>query len=344
MTRPDSLIRSKRPRLDDIAQALGVSRATVSNAFNRPQVVAQDLRERILSHAQSIGYFGPDPKARAMRMQALQEVAVIFHHDLRYALHDSQSVGFLRGVASELDVRGLSLQLIPKMGRSLAPWTSAFQTTADALIVHDQLPPDLLPQVRALGKPVTLIDVNVPDVPCVTVDDLGGAQQAAQHVLSSQPDVLVVLALPMANDEYEGILAAPQAFKPWSVSGRRLAGYWRALHEAGFDLGAVHVIWGDDIQPEHLSQKLTSLMSRLGKQAQRVGALCMSDRLALAMQRKYGAQLVALVGFDDIEEAEAAGLTSIRQDSFAKGACAVRLALDGGESVCMATGLVVRDT
>ena len=43
-----------------VAEHVGVSRMTVSNAFNRPDQLSPALRERILAAARGLGYTGPD--------------------------------------------------------------------------------------------------------------------------------------------------------------------------------------------------------------------------------------------------------------------------------------------
>ena len=50
-----------RVTLQTIADRLGVSRTTVSNAYNRPDQLAPELRERILATAAELGYSGPGP-------------------------------------------------------------------------------------------------------------------------------------------------------------------------------------------------------------------------------------------------------------------------------------------
>jgi DNA-binding LacI/PurR family transcriptional regulator len=42
---------SERPTLQTVADHLGVSRATVSNAYNRPDQLSPALRERVLAAA-----------------------------------------------------------------------------------------------------------------------------------------------------------------------------------------------------------------------------------------------------------------------------------------------------
>jgi DNA-binding LacI/PurR family transcriptional regulator len=55
-----------RVTLQTIADHVGVSRMTVSNAFSRPNQLSATLRDRILEDADELGYIGPDPTARAL--------------------------------------------------------------------------------------------------------------------------------------------------------------------------------------------------------------------------------------------------------------------------------------
>ncbi len=50
-----STTKSKTPTLATVAEHVGVSRMTVSNAFNRPDQLSPALRERILLAAECIG-------------------------------------------------------------------------------------------------------------------------------------------------------------------------------------------------------------------------------------------------------------------------------------------------
>ena len=50
--------------LQTIADRVGVSRMTVSNAFSRPDQLSAELRDKIMAAADELGYVGPDPAAR----------------------------------------------------------------------------------------------------------------------------------------------------------------------------------------------------------------------------------------------------------------------------------------
>ena len=54
---------SRRPAtLASLAAELGVSRTTVSNAYNRPDQLSAPLRARVLEAARRLGYPGPGPR------------------------------------------------------------------------------------------------------------------------------------------------------------------------------------------------------------------------------------------------------------------------------------------
>ena len=67
-----------RITLQTLADALGVSRTTVSNAYNRPDQLAPELRAAILEKAAELGYAGPDPAARRLRSGKRRAVASIW--------------------------------------------------------------------------------------------------------------------------------------------------------------------------------------------------------------------------------------------------------------------------
>jgi DNA-binding LacI/PurR family transcriptional regulator len=335
-----------RMTLKDVAAACKVSRTTVSNAFNRPEQLSASLREQVLSTARELGYFGPDLKARSLRRQELRECGVVFHHDLGYALSDASSLGFLRGVASELDKRQLTLQVIPKMGRRLR-LDAAFQTTADVLIVHAEIGDEFAPEVQAARKPLVLVDTHVAGLPSVATDDRHGAALAMRHAMAARPDHVIVLCFLVGAAELRRLLSQRRPRRSGFVGSERVAGYAQAAREAGFPDERIEWIEIDDQYPESAVERVAALQSRYPA-GSRLAIVCMSDRMALAARQAtaawHGVEVVALVGFDDIPAAAAAGLTTIRQDHFRKGALAVRVLLEGLDSTVLPVELVVRDT
>ena len=81
--------------LQTIADQVGVSRMTVSNAFSRPDQLSASLRETILDAAKKLGYAGPDPAARDLARGTTGAVGVLLTSSLRYAFDDDVATGFL---------------------------------------------------------------------------------------------------------------------------------------------------------------------------------------------------------------------------------------------------------
>src|SRR5262245_49506272 len=104
-----------RPTLATIAAELGVSRMTVSNAFNRPDQLSQELRERVLAKARELGYAGPDPGARALSRGKTGSIGVIFDAPLTLAFSDPAAVQVMHGVATVCEERELGMTLVPRI-------------------------------------------------------------------------------------------------------------------------------------------------------------------------------------------------------------------------------------
>jgi hypothetical protein len=88
-----------RPTLARIAAELGVSVMTVSNAYNRPDQLSHELRERILEKARELGYAGPDPLARGLRHGRAGALGVLYDTWPSYVFEDPSAVAFLQGLS-----------------------------------------------------------------------------------------------------------------------------------------------------------------------------------------------------------------------------------------------------
>jgi DNA-binding LacI/PurR family transcriptional regulator len=67
-----------RGTLTDVAKVVGVSVASVSYAFSRPDQLSPELREKILATARSLNYPGPNPAARMLRTGFAGSIAVVY--------------------------------------------------------------------------------------------------------------------------------------------------------------------------------------------------------------------------------------------------------------------------
>ncbi|HAI72739.1 MAG TPA: LacI family transcriptional regulator, partial [Alteromonas australica] len=74
--------------LKDVALQLGVSTATISNAFNRPDQLSAARREAILAECEKIGYTGPNKAAQILRKGRSNIVALILADSIAYTVSD----------------------------------------------------------------------------------------------------------------------------------------------------------------------------------------------------------------------------------------------------------------
>ena len=170
--------------LQTIADRVGVSRMTVSNAFSRPDQLSAELRDRILSTARELGYAGPDPTARALARGTTGAVGVLLTDSLRVAFTDEIAMAFLSAVVDGLAPTGLALTLLTVDERDdVVP---ARDVAIDGAVVYSchydrSTARDWLLRRRL---PLVFVDQDPqPGIPGVNVDDRGGARAAAQHVV-----------------------------------------------------------------------------------------------------------------------------------------------------------------
>jgi DNA-binding LacI/PurR family transcriptional regulator len=343
-----------RVTLQTLADALGVSRTTVSNAFNRPDQLNPALRERMLALAAELGYGGPHPAGRALRAGRAGAIGVLLTERLSYAFGDPAAVATLRGLAEEAEQAGVSLALLP------APLTGGDPTDAIARAIVDAfflyaLPEDHPTVAAALERrvPVVVGDTpHIPGVPLVSIDDRSGARAAAEHVLALGHRRLAVVTLRVVHDDHAGLIDATRRRNArYRVTRERLAGYAEAIDAAGVPWDEVPVYEG----PNRRAVGADAATALLAREPRPTAMLAMSDELALGVvdgARRGGTAIPAalsVVGFDDAPAAAPRGLTTIRQPLVEKGRVAGRMLLEALEGrkpadVSLPTELVARDS
>src|SRR4051812_31783381 len=122
--------RARRPSLATVAAEVGLSTATVSNAYNRPERVSAAVRAKVLAAAARQGYSGPDAAARQLRRGRTDAVGLLLSGDLGYAMRDPATSGFLEGLADVCAQAAQNLLLICS-----PPGTDArLRSVADAVV------------------------------------------------------------------------------------------------------------------------------------------------------------------------------------------------------------------
>ncbi len=318
-----------RPTLDTVARAAGVSRMTVSNAYNRPDQLSPATRERVLAVAAELGYGGPDPAGRSLRRGRAGTIGVILTESLSYAFTDPGLVSFLRGAADELSSAGLAMLLLPvDAGDSGGLVRGAI---VDGFVVSSLRADDAAFQaVRARHVPfVTAGSPRLRGTPFVGIDNHVAGALAADHLLSLGHRRLGVVALPA------GMPVAPDA-RVVRVRGgfaERLAGFLERAAAAGIEPESVAVA---DAVTNSTDAGAAAARELLARRRPPTAVFAVSDVLALGvLSAAADAGLdvpaaLSVIGFDDIEESAHSrpALTTVAQDLREQGRLAARLVLD----------------
>ncbi|PSB17693.1 LacI family transcriptional regulator [filamentous cyanobacterium CCP2] len=340
--------------LKDIAKAVGVSRTTVSNAFNRPDQLSPDLRQKILTVATQMGYLGPNPMGRMLRTGHTGAIGLVFHDSLSYAFADPTAIAFLQGVARTCEAAQASLLIVPVV-EDVAVQQTIQQAAVDGFIVYC-LPnqSDAMTQVLRRQLPIVVVDQpNVQGFPSVYIDDRQAAYEAAAHLLKLNHQRLAIISLEFLDDYCTGLVDLQRIQNAdFPITQRRWQGYVDAIQEAGLEADAVLV---EECAGNSEESAFQAALKLLKSTPRPTGILAMSDRLAIGALRaaeQLGLKVPAdlsVVGFDDIPLASRIRprLTTVRQPLTEKGSIAAELLLKNApasKSRILKTQLVVRES
>jgi DNA-binding LacI/PurR family transcriptional regulator len=328
----------RRPTINDVAEAAGVSRGTVSRVLNGGRDVSDAAQEAVERAMRQTG-FVVNHHARSLVTQRSQSVAFILSEPQDRLFEDPNFNVLLRGCTQALARHDITLLLTlagsqedrARVGRYLA---SGHVDGALLISTHTGNPliPDLIERglpVVACGKPIGFER----RVAYVAADDRDGASQMTSYLVSTGRTRVATITGPL--DTSGGV--------------ERLSGFRDVIGEPDPAL----IVQGD-----YTRAAGEAAMEQLLDQAPDLDAVFVASDLmaagALTALRRAGKRVpedVAVGGFDDshIAETTAPKLTTIRQPYQRISSEMVRLLLSliDGESptaVIVPTELVVRDS
>jgi DNA-binding LacI/PurR family transcriptional regulator len=314
----------KRVRLRDVAEQAGVSVGSASQAFGRPELVSEEVRKRVLDAADALGYPGPDPAARRLRLGRAGAIGLLFAERLGYAFTDPAQAPFLRGVASAMEEAPNGLLLIPDSRFHEEAARTVREAAVDGFIVYSM--PQNDPRVEAaLARRLPVVTVDQPrgaETPFVGIDDRAGARSAAAHLRELGHERVAVLRFTHELDV--------GGERELDLTVERLEGYKEGLGEA-WDESLVRVC-----RPNVPERAREAALELLGESEPPTAILAMSDTLAVgALQAaaELGVSVPAdlsVVGFDDSPVAAhtTPPLTTVAQPQEEKGRLAAQWLLE----------------
>ncbi|OBG15806.1 LacI family transcriptional regulator [Mycolicibacterium celeriflavum] len=336
---PRSPTPRRRATLASLAAELKVSRTTISNAYNRPDQLSADLRERVLATAKRLGYPGPDPVARSLRTRRAGAVGLMITEPLNYSFSDPAALDFVAGLAESCEAAGQGLLLVAiGPNRSVSDGTAAVLAAGvDGFVVYSASDDDpYLAVVRQRHLPMVVVDQpkDVPGASHVCIDDRAGMRQLAEHVLQLGHREIGLLTMRLGRDRPRSgpgpTVADPDRLQTphFHVQRERIAGVRDAMTAAGLDPQSLTVVESY----EHLRTSGGAAAEvALDANPRLTALMCTADVLALSAMDHLRARGIyvpgqmTVTGFDGVPEALRRGLATVAQPSLEKGRRAGRL-------------------
>lgn len=323
-------------RLEEIAEAAGVSLSTISKVLNGRNDVSKKTREKVEVLLDESGYV----RRRKSRAHAPLIELVFFQLDTAWSME------IIRGVESAAHEMGLNI-VLSESGTLHAPgaeWIEGVlrRRPTGVILVLSDLPPEWRMQLRSRSIPFVIIDPAgdpAADVPSVGSANWSGGLQATRHLI----------------DLGHRRIAAITGPTDMMCSLARLDGYRSALGAAGIAVDEDLIRFGDFQVEGGLTHALSLLNMPdrpsaifAGSDVQALGVFEAARRLKLRVPED-----LSIVGYDDIALAQwfSPPLTTIHQPLKRMGreACRLVTALSRGEltntpRMDLATNLVVRSS
>ncbi len=280
---------SRRPKLQDVADTAGVSRATVSQVLNDRGRISEQTRKRVKRAVEALGYV-PDTRAASMRSGENREIGIVIH-----GLANPFNAEVISGVTNKLETHGYlvstldsnddperqlrNLKAFIGSSRGGLIWVPAIATTVDAVTLLEM---HGIPTVTLLRDP-----------PVASFDHIGIENRAATMTATAY----------LAELSHRRIAFFGGDGERSPVRRERIAGYLDEMRRR--DLGPT-VIWpSGDTKSEGLEAaialreahpEITALVCNGDMVA--LGASLAGQRLGITVGRD-----LSIVGFDDTEEA-----------------------------------------
>ncbi|HEX2133925.1 MAG TPA: LacI family DNA-binding transcriptional regulator, partial [Actinophytocola sp.] len=281
--------------MKDVAARAGVSVGTVSNVLNHPHLVSEDTLRRVRAAIAELG-FVRNETARQLRAGRSRTIAYVvmdaanpFFNDVARGVEDAAraegSAVYLCNSNQDADREREYLDRLRE------------QRVQGVLITPIDPTGQLLAEMPGRGMPVVLVDCHSTDPTCcsVAVDDELGGELAVAHLLETGHERIAFVG---------GPLSVPQVVE-------RHRGALRALDRAGRPPDALVTLETAALQVAE-GRRAGERLAGLPADTRPTAAFCANDLLALGvlqamtrLGRSVPADL-AVVGYDDIEFAEAA--------------------------------------
>lgn len=286
--------------IKDVADAAGVSTATVSRALRGLPNVDSATRERIQRIATDLDYV-ISPSASRLASGRTGSIAVITPYIARWYFST-----VLSGVESVLQSAGMDLLLMSVStpeGQHRLPPAPRLRRRVDGVLVIGLPPQDAqLHEVLSLRMPTSLIGLVMPGVSSVAIDDVVAGQIATQHLIN-------------LGHERIGVINGAPIMSPYTAENDRFRGFEAAMTDAGLPVDPMLEAYGY-FTIAGGEQAMTALLTQKNPPS---AVFAMSDEMAfgaMKAMRSHGlvpGRDISLVGIDGHDMSEFLDLTTVVQ-------------------------------
>jgi LacI family transcriptional regulator len=307
--------RAEKVTIRQVAEAAGVSIATVSRVVNGRSDVSAGTRQVVERVLRERGYPAGSRRARTAAATGLIGVTMPLVHPGYFAQ-------ILSGAAEALYEQGMRAVICPtghshEREASLLDWLASGDADGAALVLPEESG-DELRALAAHGFPFVVVDprTEVPDgIPVVCAAHSSGATQATRHLLSF-------------GHRRIGVIGGPEG---WIATRERLRGYYGELASAGV-LPDESLVRYSNFRVDGGRAEAAALLD-LPEPPTAIFAF--NDSMAIGVMGEAAARGLripgdcSVVGFDDTVEATAVvpALTTVRQPLAELGRTAVSVLL-----------------
>lgn len=304
----------------DLAREAGVGIGTVSRCLNNHPSVSAKTREKVLAVAKRLSY---QPHAHAQRLASRKSntFSTIIPFFTNYFF-----IEVLQGVQDSASEKGIDLILYGVNNPAQAEYylrRSLHGGRVDGVMFFSMsFPESYVSKFEQMKLPVVIVDGHHDKFDSILVKNKDGATRATKHLIS-------------LGHRNIGMINASMETAP---ARHRLEGYKAALKEAGipFDMERVVISANgkqDGFNREAGYDSMKEIVRRsfgrnpitavfIASDVQAIGALEAARELGVRVPED-----IAIVGFDDIELAKHAQLTTVRQPMYEMGTLALQMLL-----------------
>ena len=290
--------------MKQVAEKAGVSTTTVSHVINNTRVVSEDARERVLSVIQELRYI-PSAVARSLKNDRTHTIGMMIPNNSNP--YFAELIQGIEDASFELGYNIILCNSYDDPKKQAAYIRVLMEKRIDGLIlVSSGSDEDLSTLLANEVIPKVLVDREVTGVAAdlIEADHVQGAYEATRYLIS-------------LGHKRIACVAGPDTLLP---SGGRVAGYQRALKEAGITV-CDNLIVHSDFTSEggfNAFQKLLALNPKptaifASNDLMAIGGICAANQAGVKIP-----QDLSVIGYDDIALASFSTppLTTIAQPKY----------------------------